>query len=165
MGDGLIFISYRREDAAGYARAIYDRFIQHFSPDRVFMDVDAIEPFLPFDEAIEKAIDQCKLLLVIIGRNWLAPRAAEGPRINDPRDFVRMEIAAALSRNIPVIPVLLDGTMMPTEEELPESLRAMRKRNGVDVSNNSFRSDVDGLISAAKRALGEPMVPSFILLR
>ena len=71
-----------------------------------------------------------------------------------------MEIAAALSRNIPVIPVLLDGTTMPTEEELPESLWAMRKRNGVEVSSKSFTSDMDELISAAKRALGEPMVPS-----
>lgn len=109
---------------------------------------------------IEKAIGQCELLIVIMGRNWLGPRVAEEPRINDPQDFVRIEIAAALSRNIPVIPVLLDGTMMPTEEELPESLRAMRKRSGIDVSNKSFRSDVDGLISAARRALGEAAIAS-----
>ena len=83
MGDGLIFNSYRRDDSAGYARAIYDRFVQHFSKERVFMDVDAIEPGLPFDEAIEKAIGQCQVLLAVIDRNWLAPRGEAGPRIND----------------------------------------------------------------------------------
>jgi hypothetical protein len=159
MGDGLIFICYRRDDAAGYARAIYDRVVQYFSKDRVFMDVDAIEPGLPFDEAIEKAIGQCQVLLVVIGRNWLAFQAEAGPRINDPKDFVRREIAAALSRNIRVIPVLLDGTKMPTEEQLPENVRAMAKRSGIEISHTTFKSDVEGLIFATKKALGEPAVP------
>jgi hypothetical protein len=77
MSNGLIFISYRREDAAGYARAIYDQLVQHFSKERVFMDVDAIEPGLPFDEAIQKAIGQCQILLAVIGRNWLAGRSSD----------------------------------------------------------------------------------------
>ena len=98
MSNGQIFISYRRDDSAGYTRAIYDRLVQHFSKDRVFMDVDAIEPGLPFDEAIKHALDKCEVLLVVIGRHWLDTRDGLGPRINDPQDFVRLEIAAALSR-------------------------------------------------------------------
>ena len=72
------------------------------------MDVDAIEPGLPFDEAIEKAVGQCEVLLAVIDRNWLNQPAGAGPRINDPKELVRLEIAAALSRNIRVVPVLLD---------------------------------------------------------
>jgi hypothetical protein len=118
MSKGLIFISYRREDAAAYTRLIYNEVVQHFSKERVFMDVDAIEPGLPFDEAIEEAIGKCEILLAVIGQNWLAQRAGAGPRINDPKDYVHLEIAAALSRNVRVLPVLIDGAKMPSEEEL-----------------------------------------------
>lgn len=155
MSNGQIFISYRRDDSAGYARAIYDRLVQHFSKERVFMDVDAIEPGLPFDEAIIRALDQCEVLLVLIGRRWMDKQAGIGLRINDPKDFVRLEIAAALSRNIRVVPVLLDGAGMPTEEELPEPLRALAKRNALEVGNSRFGSDTESLILAVRKALGE----------
>ncbi len=155
MSNGQIFISYRREDSAGYARALYDRLVQHFSKERVFMDVDAIEPGLPFDEAIKRALDQCEVLLVVIGRRWLDKQPGMGPRITDPKDFVRLEIAAALSRNIRVVPVLLDGASMPSEEELPESLRALSRRNALEVSNSRFASDTETLIKAVRKALGE----------
>src|SRR5512139_2316322 len=123
MSNGQIFISYRRDDSSGYARALYDRLVQHFSKERVFMDVDAIEPGLPFDEAIKRALDQCEVLLVVIGKRWMDKQEGVGLRINDPKDFVRLEIAAGLSRNIRVVPVLLEGASMPTEDELPEPLR------------------------------------------
>lgn len=155
MSNGQIFISYRRDDSAGYARAIYDQLVQHFSKERVFMDVDAIEPGLPFDEAIKRAVGQCEVLLVVIGRRWMDKQAGVGPRINDPKDFVRLEIAAALSRNIRVVPVLLDGAGMPREEELPEPLRALARRNALEVSNSRFSSDTERLIAAVRKALGE----------
>jgi hypothetical protein len=158
VSDDLIFISYRREDTAGYARAIYDQFVQRFSSERVFMDVDAIEPGLPFDEAIEKAIGRCQVLLAIIGRNWLAGQAGTGPRIADPKDFVRREIAAALSRNVRVIPILLDGVRMPSEEELPEDLRALARRSAIEISHSSFKSDVERLISSVGGA-AQPKPP------
>jgi len=155
MSTGQIFISYRREDSAGYARALYDRLVQHFSKERVFMDVDAIEPGLPFDEAIKRAVDQCEVLLVVIGRHWMDKPAGLEPRINDPKDFVRLEIAAALSRNIRVVPVLLDGAKMPSEEELPEPLRALSRRNALEISNSRFSSDTETLIMSVRKALGE----------
>ena len=156
MSNGYIFISYRRDDSAGYARAIYDQFVQHFSSQRVFIDVDAIEPGLPFDEAIEGAVAKCDILLAIIGRRWLDRQTDTTSRLNDPKDFVRLEIAAALSRNVRVIPVLLDGASMPTEEQLPEPLRALARRNAIEVSNSRFKSDVARLITAVSKALGRP---------
>jgi hypothetical protein len=156
MSNGQIFISYRRDDSAGYARALYDRLVQHFSKERVFIDVDAIEPGLPFDEAIQRALDQCEVLLVVIGRHWLDNQKGLGPRINDPQDFVRLEIAAALSRNIRVVPVLLDGAGMPGEEELPEALRALARRNALEIRNSRFDADTETLIRAVRKALGEP---------
>ena len=155
MKTDLIFISYRRDDSAGYVRALYDRLIEHFSEEQVFMDVDDIDPGLPFDEAIKHAVDQCKVLLVVIGRRWLEKKDGKEPRINDQKDFVRIEIAAALSRNIHVIPVLVNGASMPGEEELPEPLRALAKRNAVEVSNSRFDADTETLIKAINKTLDE----------
>jgi hypothetical protein len=155
MSTGQIFISYRREDSAGYARALYDRLVQQFSKERVFMDVDAIEPGLAFDEAIKRALDQCEVLLVVIGKRWMDKQQGLGPRIDDPQDFVRLEIAAALSRNIRVVPVLLDGASMPSEAELPEPLRALSRRNALEIRNSRFAADTGTLIMAVHKALGE----------
>jgi hypothetical protein len=153
MSNGHIFISYRRDDSAGYARALYNKLDQRFS--KVFIDADAIEPGLPFDEAIRRAVGQCDILLAIIGKRWMEDQAGAGPRIHDPKDFVRLEIATALSRNIRVIPVLLDGAIMPSEEALPEPLRALVWRNAIEVSNSRFNSDAERLMEAVSRALGE----------
>ena len=155
--DRDIFISYRRDDSAGYARAIYDQLVQQFSRERVFMDVDAIEPGLPFDQVIGQALERCGVLLVMIGNRWLEHRGDVGPRLNDPEDFVRQEVAAALARDIRVVPVLLDGARMPSEEELPEPLRALARRNALEVSNTRFASDVERLVSVVRKAVGDPI--------
>ena len=159
MGDGNIFISYRRDDSAGYTRAISDQLAQRFSKERIFMDVDSIEPGLPFDQVIENAVGRCDVLLAMIGKRWLEPRDGGGPRVNDPRDFVRIEIAAALSRNIRVIPVLLEGATMPAEDALPEPLRPLALRNAIEVSNTRFGSDVARLGDAVGKVLGESSTP------
>lgn len=159
MSNGHIFISYRRDDSAGYTRAIYDQLVKRFSKDRIFMDVDAIEPGLPFDEVINQAVGRCEILLAMIGKRWLEQQAGVGPRVNDPKDFVRIEIAAALSRNIRVIPILLDGASMPSEEALPEPLHALARRNAIEVSNSRFNADVDRLVEAVSKALGEAEAP------
>lgn len=153
---GKVFISYRRDDAAGYARAIYEELTERFSPDRIFMDVDAIEPGLPFDEVIRNAVGQCEALLVLIGARWLAPQPDGKLRLEDEHDFVRLEIAAALARNIRVIPVLLDGTTMPKEAALPQALRGLVWRNAIEVSNTRFSSDIDRLANALARVLDGP---------
>ena len=156
MSKGQIFISYRREDSGGYTRAIYDQLVQRFSKARVFMDVDAIEPGLAFDEVIDQAVGHCEVLLVMIGKRWMDSRGDAGPRLNDPKDLVRVEIAAALSRNIRVIPILLDGAIMPSATALPEPLRGLAKRNAIDISNTRFDSDLERLVEAVGKALGQP---------
>lgn len=152
---GNVFISYRRDDAAGYARAIYDQLTERFDTAQVFMDVDAIEPGLPFDEVIRNAVGKCEVLLVLIGSRWMEVQPDGRRRLDDERDFVRLEIAAALARNIRVIPVLLDGVQMPAEELLPEPMRGLVWRNALEVSNTRFTSDVNRLGDVLARVLGE----------
>ncbi len=160
MSNTHIFISYRRDDSAGYTRAIYDQLVKRFTQERIFMDVDAIEPGLPFDEVINQAIGRCEVMLVMIGKRWMEQQPGAGPRVNDDQDFVRIEIAAALSRNVRVIPVLLDGADMPTEESLPEALRALARRNAIEISNSRFTSDVDRLVEVVSKVLGESISPA-----
>jgi len=157
---GKVFISYRRDDAAGYARAIYEALTERFSRDHIFMDVDTIEPGLPFDEVIRDAVGQSEVLLVLIGPRWLVPDAEGRSRLEDDRDFVRLEIAAALARNIRVIPVLLDGTPMPAETALPEPLRGLAWRNALEVSNSRFTFDVERLTNVLARVLEDRADPA-----
>lgn len=157
MSNGSIFVSYRRDDSAGFTRAIYNELVEHFFQGRVFMDVEAIQPGLPFDEAIKAALDQCEVLLVMIGRRWLEPQAGGGSRLNDPNDFVHFEIEEALARKVRVIPVLLDGASMPNQEALPESIRPMALRHAIEVSNSRFEYDVGRLIEIVRKALGETL--------
>ena len=156
MGSGYIFISYRRDDSAGYTRAICDKLAERFSKDRIFMDVDSIEPGSSFDEVIGTAVGRCDVLLAMIGKRWLEAKDGSGPRINDPKDFVRIEITAALSRNIRVIPVLLDDARMPAPDALPEPVRPLAFRNAIEISGDSgFASDVDRLADAVGKAVGQ----------
>lgn len=105
-----IFLSYRREDSGGWAGRLYDRLSQHFGDEHVFMDVDTIELGLDLVEVIQQAVRSCDVLLALIGRQWLTVADAMGrPRLANPKDFVRLEIATALARNIRVIPVLVSG--------------------------------------------------------
>lgn len=152
---GNVFISYRRDDAAGYARAIYDQLTERFDTAQVFMDVDAIEPGLPFDEVIRNAVGKCEVLLVLIGSRWMEVQPDGRRRLDDERDFVRLEIAAALARNIRVIPVLLDGVQMPAEDLLPEPMRGLVWRNALEVSNTRFTSDVNRLADVLAKVLGQ----------
>src|SRR5262249_24807693 len=97
MSNGYIFMSYRRDDSAGFTRAIYAQFVKRFTKEHIFMDVDAIKPGLPFDEVIRQAVGRCEILLVMIGKRWMEHLTGVGPLINDERDFVRLEIELALA--------------------------------------------------------------------
>jgi len=109
---GRIFISYRRVDSAGYAGRIYDRLAARFGEDAVFMDVDDIPAGLDFVDVLQNAVQSCDALAALIGPNWLDARDDAGVRrVDNPEDFVRVEIAAALERDIRVIPVLVDGPL------------------------------------------------------
>jgi tetratricopeptide (TPR) repeat protein len=129
-----IFISYRRDDAAYVTGHINDMLRKAFGDDAVFTDVDNIALGVDFRAVLDETVSQCQVLLAVIGSEWLTVRDQEGQlRLQDPADFVRIEIESALKRNIPVIPLLVAGAKMPAEEELPESLRALAFRNGIQI--------------------------------
>jgi len=142
-----IFISYRRDDSAAHAGRLYDRLEYHFGQGQVFMDVDAIKPGLDFVEVVQEAVSVCDGLVAVIGKEWLHVSNPEGGRrLEDPDDMVRLEIATALERGIPVIPVLVQGAQMPRGNDLPNGLKPLANRNALEVSDTRFRSDVDRLI-------------------
>ncbi len=156
-----IFINYRREDTAGYAGRLFDRLSQHF-PGRLFMDIDTIEPGVDFAEVIDQAVSCCEVLIVMIGREWLNITDAAGRRrLENPADFVRLEVAAALERDIRVIPVLVEGASMPQPEQLPPDLAKLARRNALELSDGRWAFDVDRLIQTIERVLREkaPVAP------
>ena len=126
-----VFISYRRDDSAAFAGRVHDRLEREFGRDLLFMDVDAIPLGADFVEVLGREVAKCDVLLAIIGPNWVDARADDGSRrLEDDNDFVRIEIATALARGIPVIPVLLEGTKVPRADQLPSDLKGLVRRNG-----------------------------------
>ncbi|HEX8071637.1 MAG TPA: toll/interleukin-1 receptor domain-containing protein [Pyrinomonadaceae bacterium] len=148
-----IFINYRREDTAGHAGRLFDA-LSHSFPGRVFMDIDKIEPGQDFVEAIGDAVGKCSALLVLVGRDWLNVTDAAGRRrLDDPNDFVVAEVAAALNRNIRVIPVLVRGASMPRENDLPPALAKLARRNAIELSDTRWAYDVERLIQSLRGVL------------
>jgi len=151
-----IFISYRRSDSQGEAGRLFDDLVIHFGEQSVFMDVAAIEAGRDFRKAIEEGVTKCGVLLVLIGLDWLEAKDEHGARrLEDPSDFVRIETASALKRDIPVIPVLVRGAKMPSSEHLPEELKDLAYRNCIELTHARWRSDVQLLVEALRRLLGD----------
>jgi hypothetical protein len=143
---GPVFISYRREDSQGEARALFQDLVARLGRDAVFMDVDSIALGRDFRDVLQERLATCDLMLVLIGRDWLAGKDNSGRRrLDNPGDFVRLEIAAALKRKIPTTPVLLQGAQMPAAEQLPENINELAYRNGFELSHNRWESDVQEL--------------------
>lgn len=155
MAPGSIFISYRRDDAAGYARAVADRVSQQFGADRVFMDVEDIGAGRSFEQVIERAVYEATVLLVLIGTRWRGERTGQPARIAEPTDLVRREVATALVKGVRVVPVLLDGAAMPDPAGLPEDLRALATRQALELRNTHFGADMQHLVDALREALDE----------
>ena len=152
-----IFISYRRDDSEGHAGRLFEDLSAQFGRENVFMDVAGIKKGLDFRRIIDEAVSSCGVLLVLIGKNWLAAADDQGQRrLDDTGDFVRLETAAALKRGIPVIPVLVQGARMPREAELPESLKDLAYRNGTELTHARWESDVKLLIDDLKNYVQEP---------
>jgi len=146
---GGVFICYRREDSGGYAGRIYDRLAKRLGRKNVFIDVDNIPPGLDFVDVLSERVGACTALIAVIGRNWASISDKENRRrIDHPRDFVRIEIEAALERGVRVIPVLVEDADMPKAEDLPESLKKLSRRQGIEISLTRFDSDVRKLVRA-----------------
>ncbi|MCW5611912.1 MAG: toll/interleukin-1 receptor domain-containing protein [Rubrivivax sp.] len=148
MGREQVFISYRRDDSAGYARALHDALARRFGAERVFIDVDDIGAGQAFAAVIAGAVGRSELLLVLIGRRWLGERDGAPPRLHEPGDFVRREVEAALARGLHVIPVLLDGAAMPAAAQLPASLQPLAGRHAVELRGEPLGGRPERLLDA-----------------
>jgi hypothetical protein len=155
-----VFISYRREDSKWQARMIYEAFERVLGRECVFMDIDSIPPGADFRKILKDWVDSCDILLALIGPGWIdaMDRKAGKRRIDDANDFVRIEIAEALARGIPVVPVLLDGASLPDIHLLPDDLRALVDRQAEVVEYRTFDNDVARLIR--RLGLGPLGIPS-----
>ena len=133
-----LFISYRRDDSAGYAGRVHDRLQREFGGNLLFMDVDSIPLGTNFVKVLGEEVAKCDTLLAVIGPGWLDARDEKGNRrLENPDDFVRIEIGTALKRDIPVIPILPDGTRVPKADQLPDDLKELALRNGLNVRHAS----------------------------
>jgi beta-lactam-binding protein with PASTA domain len=149
-----VFVSYRREDSAGHAGRLFDRLRGALGAHRVFMDITGIEAGVDFVETLEKAVASCSVLLTVIGPEWLSCTDSKGRRrLDDPGDFTRIEIAAALSRKVRVVPVLVGGAKMPQATELPDNLTPLARRQAVELRDTHWDADADGLVTVLKRLL------------
>ena len=152
---GRVFISYRQQDSAGHARGLHDRLVKHFGRDQVFMDL-GIHPGEDFPRRINKALARCDVLLAVIGRGWCDARDGQGRlRLEDPNDYLRIEIETALRRrDVAVFPVLVAGARMPEEDELPGELSALADIQAHELADGRrWDGDVDFLADAVRRKL------------
>lgn len=160
MGE-TIFISYRRGEDAHFAGRLHDRLELALQEHRLFMDVDDIAPGDDFVAVLSAKVAESAVLLALIGRNWLTAVDALGQRrLDNPEDFVRIEIGAALAQGKRVIPVLIDDVVMPRADQLPEDLKLLARRHATRLSHERFRSDSDRLIRALESILAKAASPS-----
>jgi hypothetical protein len=154
-----IFISYRRGDSEGQARALSIELAKYVGQESAFMDVDSIALGRDFRQALHERLESCDALLALIGPSWLDMKDAAGKRrLEDPGDYVRQEIATALTRNIPETPVLFQGAALPGSDRLPNDLKDLSFRNGIELSHTRWHSDIREL--AERLGLGEGAISS-----
>jgi hypothetical protein len=158
------FLSYRRGDSIGHTGRLHDRLVARWGHDCVFWDIDNIAPGEDFVEAIDQTLGRCDVVLVVIGPRWMDLRDSEGRRrIDSAADFHRLEIERALSLKVRVVPILVDGAVVPAGEMLPESIRGLVRRNAFEITDKRFDYDTTKLVDsiehvlAASRTVTEPM--------
>jgi hypothetical protein len=126
---------------------IFDRLVQEFGTDRVFMDIDSMPAGVDFHDHLQAILADCGALLVVIGKSWRSQRKGQPARIMDPDDWVRIEVETALERGIPVVPLLIDGASLPGRDQLPESLWPLLRRNALPVdSGRDFHAQLSRLV-------------------
>jgi len=152
-----VYLSYRRNDVGGYAGRLADALRQRLGAKSIFQDVTAIPLGQAFTAVIDRALDESDVVLAVIGPGWLTASTPEGrPRLLEPDDFVRLEVARALQREVRVVPVLVGGARLPTAAALPEDLQGLVERQGIVLRDESWYQDVESL---ARSLRGEPAVP------
>ncbi len=150
-----IFVSYRRDDSSGHAGRLFDKLLIHFGEDQIFMDIDTIEPGEDFVQVIEDAVGSCEILIALIGKRWLSSTDGTSRRLDNPNDFVRLEISAALNRDVRVIPVLVEGARMPRQQDLPDDLARLVRRHALEISDLRWHHDIAQLINVIEKVLAK----------
>lgn len=148
-----VFISYRREDTAPAAGRVYDRLCRLLPKSDVFLDVSTIGGGEIFDHKLLAEIERSDAVLVFIGKAWLAPDGGRA-RLQEPDDYVRAEVRAALARPILVLPVLVDGAQMPRPDQLPDDIRAISARNALPLRHESFDDDTGNIVATVLGVAG-----------
>jgi hypothetical protein len=152
-----MFISYRRSDSAGHAGRLHDYLMNYFGAQRIFFDVDTISVGENFAQKINTELDNSDAVLVLMGNQWLDCKGADGNRrLDDPKDYVRLEVETALGKNIVVIPILLQGSQMPSGNALPDTLRDLSMRNAIRLNDDHWNSDCNLLAGILKNVLRMP---------
>lgn len=152
---GGIFVSYRRDDTRQAAGRLADDLAERFGSANIFRDIEGIELGVDFAQALNQALGACVVMLVLIGTRWLDITDARGRRrLDDPRDWIRQEIATALTRGIRVVPVLIDGTALPDEASLSEDLQPLVRRQALEISDMRWRGDLQRLVDTLARVPG-----------
>jgi hypothetical protein len=153
----MIAISYRRQDSSPVAGRLYDRLQAEFGKGTVFMDFDSIPYGVDFREHIKQTLQRAKVVVAIIGPEWTGGKELSNRRIDDPTDFVRLEVASALENGIPIIPVLVNNTPMPEAKNLPPELEGLAFRNGLALDTGiDFHHHADRLIAGIHRVVDPP---------
>ena len=151
MGES-IFINYRRGEDQAAAGRLYDQLEATFTRERIFIDVDNIAPGRDFTEELATRVEQCDVFLAVIGRRWADVVDVDGSRrLDNPNDWVRVEIESAQRLGKHIIPVLVDGAEMPRPEKLPDALQRFARRNAARLTHERFRADVQALVVAIGR--------------
>lgn len=152
---GRIFISYRREGAAGFAGRLAEDLERRFGASEIFRDVEDIASGEDFVERLDRALGDCRVMIAVVDKTWLAADRDGRRRLHDPNDFVRMEIARALKSGVRVIPALVDGAAMPAERDLPAELKPFARRQGQELSDSRWDYDVERLARAISDTLAD----------
>ena len=151
-----IFISYRRSDSADITGRIYDRLSNHFGKEAIFKDVDSIPLAVDFRQCLDETVSQCKIVIAIIGPTWLSTSDEDGNlRLDNPTDWVRLELETAIQNKIPILPLLVGGARMPKAVDIPISIRTITYQNAASARTDpDFHNDLDRLITALEQKLG-----------
>ncbi|MBX2796942.1 MAG: toll/interleukin-1 receptor domain-containing protein [Myxococcales bacterium] len=156
MTRGRIFLSYRHNDVPGQAGRIYDRLHAVF-PGRVFRDIEGLAPGVDFVEELDRRVSMCKAIVAVIGPGWAGASDDGSARIREDADWVRLEVSSALKRKVTVIPVLVGGASMPSEDQLPSDLQGLARRQAVTLTEQTFDHGMEKIIAAVGKAAGSPV--------
>lgn len=161
MAGEAIFVGYRRDDTADVAGRVYDAMVRRFGKGRIFKDVDNIGPGVDFGDYIRDVLPRCRVALILIGPNWLDSKDEAGSRrLDNEHDWVRVEVETALAiPGLLVVPVLVNGARMPRGEEVPETMRALTRKNAANIRRDpDFHDDVERLSTAIKASVGSGII-------